>query len=266
MNFQIFAPSPALAAVVRCFWTLEVPAAPLAQTFRFLPDGCPELLLHLHDPATYLLHDGSQYSGERAWLLGPMKGYIDWQMTGDTLCVLVKFQPWALATLLGRPAQTLADAMLPLGELPSLTPFRPRLDALQGLTAAQCRFQLEEWLLEHFEGWSPDPDLVKSVEAIEAQALHPAKQRELALPIGRRRLEQKFQREIGLSPKFYARNMRMHAAALVLRDGGGSRLTSLALEMGYYDQAHFIREFKQFTGLSPRAFLRGQEEAVRLGA
>lgn len=267
MDFQTFAPSPALASIVRCIWTLEVPASPDVQTFRFLPDGCPELLLHLGAQVRYQLHNGSIYEGHPAWLLGPMKGYIDWQVQGATRCLLVKFQPWMYATLVGRSAHALSDTMLPWAELQVHMLFRLSLERLAALSAIECRFLLEEWLRQYFDGWGPDPDLVASVAAIERQAQrHDGAYCAAQLPIGRRRLEQKFQREIGLSPKFYARNMRMHMAAIALREGGGSRLTSLAMELGYYDQAHFIREFKQFTGLSPRAFLRGQEDGVRLGA
>lgn len=267
MNFQTFAPSPALASLVRCIWTLEVPASPAVQTFRFLPDGCPELLLHLGAPARHRLHNGNVYEDCPAWLLGPMKGYLDWQVQGATRCLLVKFQPWVYATLVGRPAHALSDTLLPWADLQAHTLFQLRLDHLAESSAIACRFLLEEWLRQFFAGWVPDPDLVASVAAIERQAQrHDGAYCAAHLPIGRRRLEQKFQQEIGLSPKFYARNMRMHMAALALREGGGNRLTSLAMELGYYDQAHFIREFKQFTGLSPRAFLRGQEEGVRLGA
>lgn len=260
MNFQTFAPCPALSAVVRCFWTLELPGSTEVQTFRFLPDGCPELMLFLGTSVRFQLYNGKCYADHPAWLLGPLKGYIDWQVEGQVRCVLVKFQPWALAALLGHPAQGTVDNMLPWPLSSSPTPFRPPLDRLGALSEVECRLRLEDWLCRHFEGWVPDPDLVATVHAIEQHASLPH------LPIGLRRLEQKFQREIGLSPKFYARNMRMHAAALALRDGGGSRLTSLAMEMGYYDQAHFIREFKQFTGLAPRVFLRGHDEGMRIGA
>jgi AraC-like DNA-binding protein len=260
MNFQTFAPCPALSGVVRCFWTLELPGSTEVQTFRFLPDGCPELMLLLGTPVHFQLYNGQRFADQRAWLLGPMKGYIDWQVEGGVRCVLVKFQPWALAALIGRPAPGTVDTMLPWDMSLSPTPFKPILDLLGACSEVECRLRVEDWLCRHFEGWEPDPDLVAAVHAMEQQSSLPS------LPIGLRRLEQKFQQEIGLSPKFYARNMRMHAAAVALREGGGVRLTSLAMEMGYYDQAHFIREFKQFSGLSPRVFLRGHEEGLRLGA
>ena len=63
-----------------------------------------------------------------------------------------------------------------------------------------------------------------------------------------------FRREIGLPPKLYCRLLRfrrlLHDVALMpARD-----LTSVALDCGYYDQSHMIREFKEFSGLTPSAF------------
>jgi transcriptional regulator GlxA family with amidase domain len=77
------------------------------------------------------------------------------------------------------------------------------------------------------------------------------------LNINRRQLERRFASAIGLSPKQLAKIVRLQAALKMLEQGHFTSLTALAYENGYFDQAHFIKDFKEFTGLSPKQFFAG---------
>lgn len=68
-----------------------------------------------------------------------------------------------------------------------------------------------------------------------------------------RHLGRLFQTQLGLSPKTFSQVMRVNRAAQALRAGQDS-LTWLAQELGYYDQSHFIRAFRQVCGVTPTAF------------
>ena len=83
-----------------------------------------------------------------------------------------------------------------------------------------------------------------------------------AVPIGavagelgwsRRHLTATFRRELGMAPKPLARLLRFERAVERLRAGAG--LVDAALDSGYYDQAHFNRDFKQFAGRTPTEYL-----------
>lgn len=73
-----------------------------------------------------------------------------------------------------------------------------------------------------------------------------------ALNISERQFERIFRSHIGISPKRYIDLARFNFAVELLRST--SNLTNVAHESGYYDQAHFIREFKKFTGVAPGVF------------
>ena len=72
----------------------------------------------------------------------------------------------------------------------------------------------------------------------------------------RKHLASQFRQHIGLPPKTMARIIRFNRAQNLLREHTGARWTDLALQCGYYDQAHFNRDFRDFTGGTPSEYLR----------
>jgi AraC-like DNA-binding protein len=72
--------------------------------------------------------------------------------------------------------------------------------------------------------------------------------------ISRRQLARKFSDSIGLSPKQLAKIIRIQTTLKALLNQEITSLTDLAYENEYFDQAHFIKDFKEFTGLTPKEF------------
>jgi AraC-like DNA-binding protein len=77
------------------------------------------------------------------------------------------------------------------------------------------------------------------------------------LGLSERQLERLFLERVGVSPKHYARLRRFEHAAQLTRDGRASG--EIAFATGYTDQAHFIREFRRFTGTTPRRLIRASD-------
>jgi AraC-like DNA-binding protein len=73
-----------------------------------------------------------------------------------------------------------------------------------------------------------------------------------------RRLSERFGAEVGVSPKAAARIARFHRARRRLQSAPEDRLSDLAIDCGYYDQAHLAREFRELAGAPPSQWL--QEE------
>ena len=71
-----------------------------------------------------------------------------------------------------------------------------------------------------------------------------------------KRLERMFKKQVGLSPKAYSKVVRVQHILQQLEAAPGQKLVELAYHAGYFDQAHFIREFRSVTGVTPRQHLR----------
>jgi AraC-like DNA-binding protein len=105
---------------------------------------------------------------------------------------------------------------------------------------------------------------------VAVQALGPgatdARVSEVAAAVGlsHRRFIEVFEREVGLTPKLFARLQRFHRVKQQLASAGGPESwAAFALACGYFDQSHMIRDFVRFSGISPSSYLRSGDELTQ---
>ena len=116
---------------------------------------------------------------------------------------------------------------------------------------------LERFLLSRIRIVLPDPLISAAVDWLRT-ARQPSRVRQLAQYIGlsESALERRFRKIVGISPKRFASIVRLrHAVKLASREGN---LTALAHAAGYFDQSHFIHDFRRATGTTPEAYFRQQ--------
>lgn len=117
---------------------------------------------------------------------------------------------------------------------------------------------LEEWLKQcMLLGKTQDALVPASLNLLQKKAGQlPIPELARALAISQRQLERIYQNQVGMSPKQYARLLRVERARLALRQMDEISSASLAAGLGFYDQAHFIREFSAVVGMTPYAYLK----------
>ncbi|GAB3402516.1 helix-turn-helix domain-containing protein [Flindersiella endophytica] len=175
--------------------------------------------------------------------------------------ISVVLDPWAAYGLFNLPMSTLADTVVGTSDL--LGPGAPELvSALRSTPGWGGRFELlEAWLAQELAGrpaYAPPVvhawrELSRAGGAIPVEAL--------ASRVGwcRRNLERRFREQVGLSPKMAARMLRLRRAFRLLR--GGHTINEVASRCRYYDQAHFVNDFKSLAGRTPGEFLSGYPAA-----
>jgi AraC-like DNA-binding protein len=264
VDYREFAPSPGLAPVVRCLWTLEGHADEV-QTARqaVLPDGRAELVVHLGDPFERIRDDGSVECQARVIFAGQITSRLILRPTGRVAVLGVRLHADSAPALVGWPQDDLAGRTPALEELSSplgrvMNEVRDAASLTDAVAMAQDR--LEEFV---------DPDeLDPRVRYVVGTILRRRGRlsiEETARRAGftRRHLERRFRRMVGISPKRLARIARFqHALRLLERQDGllPAAGTSTAAECGYADQAHFIRDFKDLAGCAPGEHLLRRAE------
>jgi len=257
MDYRVYTPRAALLPYVKCYWSLDSGDTPfMPGVERVFPDGCIELIFHYGDRFRKYLNDAQTVLQPRSFIHGQIRSYIDLEPTGHTGIFSVRFQPAGLQAFVAMQA----------GELSGLTVEPDSIwgndgdvlqDRILNASSHAQRVQITEtFLLQR---------LRRNTYSTEAlgyciQQLHQSggliSMDSLAekANIGRRHLERRFVSGVGMSPKLLSRIIRFQNMLRLIGENRLNSLTALAYEGGYYDQAHFIRDFKEFTGLNPRAY------------
>jgi len=78
------------------------------------------------------------------------------------------------------------------------------------------------------------------------------------LGLSQRRFIQVFKSEVGMTPKLFSRIQRFQQTRTFIQHNPSIKWADIAVDLGYFDQSHFIREFVEFSGLSPTEYLKRQ--------
>jgi AraC-like DNA-binding protein len=256
MMFREIAPIPELRPIVECIWTLESePGEAGGQVEPVLPDGCPELVMQFGDCFERVFSDGTCEPQSEILFAGQLTNQIALRPTGTVATLGVRFRPGSAAAILHMPQQPLHGTTLGVdvldsrlsGELASIRDgsrsLGDAIDAIQGYLRARLD---SKWL---------DPRVLAAVRMIRRHhgqvGMDDVARR---VEMTRRHLERRFDRTVGISPKRLARIVRFqHALRMLQRPTSSGAAT--ALECGYADQPHFIRDFTELAGCPPGAHL-----------
>jgi AraC-like DNA-binding protein len=266
MFYRSYTPAAPLCHFVEQFWFSS--DAPVHTRARVLPRGTIELVINLRDDEIRIFDplravEPRRFTG--AVVSGAYSRFFEPQVHESVLGV--HFRPGGATSFLGVPAGELAESHVDLESVwgPAAGELRARLCEA---ATPEARFSLlEAALLERLRR-SPErhPAVPAALAALEA-ADEAVSVREIARDIGlcQRRLIQVFTSAVGLTPKRYQRVCRFQRARELARHTAAPDWAWLALECGYFDQSHLIRDFRQFTGFSPGEFKRAQHEKLLLG-
>lgn len=259
MDYRTFPPPDDLAPFIRCFWTLDAPADPDAPRQRIVPDGCMEVIFHHGDRYRQFRSDGSSVVQPRCFVFGQITEPLEIAPTGRTGMFSVRFVPGGFLPFTSRPLSVLADRATELDDIFGPPGHELARRILASPSTAERMEVVSAWLRGILTQQATADHVVSAAVQVLTDAQGSVTVSELAdsVQVHRRRLERRFSDHIGLSPKQLARIVRLQGAVARLANGDFDRLTDLAHDAGYFDQAHFIREFKEFTGETPGAFFSG---------
>ena len=237
MVYREIRPEGPATKVIDRLWFLETDSGPVQ---RIVPDGRPELIFNLGRPFESL-RDGAWHQQPQSFLVGQLTGPMQIRPTGPARIMGIRFRPEGAAALLRIPMHELTGREIPLQDLPAALRTPESLDRL----AQSC--QVDRLVSE----------AVRLIEAgggaVDVGGLASR------LGVSTRQLERRFKESVGMSPKLFCRIQRFQRVFQQIEAGRG--WVEAALACGYYDQAHLVRDFRDFSGEAPAALLESDDLA-----
>lgn len=258
MNYQTFEPHPDLKSLINCYWTLEVPPSDDAERQRIIPDGTIEMAFILGDDIKRYTSENNFIIQPRSMVLGQVIDPFYIEPTGYVNTFAIRFYPFGFANFVTTPIRTLANKETPIDQLFGEHTAKKLEQEIIKATDTRERIEIiERFLLAKLSEQTTVDSIVKTtVDALLSTkggiSINNILKEDLSK---RRQLERKFVNQIGISPKQLGKVIRLQSALKMLLNKEDESLTNIAYENEYYDQAHFIKDFKEFTGISPKEFL-----------
>jgi AraC-like DNA-binding protein len=241
---------------VECFWTLESDGQSV-QPERILPDGCVELVLNFGARFSQLDDDKHRLQ-PRSFLVGQMTGPILISATGPVQLLGIRFHPGGTLPFLRLPLHEITDQVVDLGSLSSklereLLNVTSKSQLLMEKVNAVEAFLTERLLNTKENSWL----MMLAARIVDSGGLVSVDRLASDAGISSRQLERRFLREVGLGPKLLGRIIRFQQVFRAIEQCN-SAWAEIAIECGYYDQAHLIRDFNQFARQTPTVFFSNQ--------
>ena len=263
MNYQTYPPHPDLESLVSCYWTLEIPAEKDSERQRIIPDGCIEMAFILGDDIKRYTSKDEFILQPRAMVLGQTMKPFYIEPTGHVNTFAIRFYPYGFGNFVTTPIEKLANKETALETL-----FEGAIALEQKIIQATDSKEriviIEKFLIEKLS----DKKMINTIVKQTVDSLLSSNGTESITNIlkedlsKRRQVERNFKKQIGVSPKQLGKVIRLQTALKLLLNKKTDKLTHIAYESEYFDQAHFIRDFKQFTGINPKQFWDDESMAL----
>lgn len=235
-----------LAPYIYCYWQLST-LQPLTEMFayRVVADGCIDVFFDMQQPADN-------------YIMGFSTAYTEFPLPSSFHYIGIRFLPAAFPLLFNIDASGLTNRFEHLGQvLPKLSAGLAAL-ALQKTFLAQLPRQLDRFFLSILSGLTLQADarLFEAIGIILHNRGVLSVETELNTGISPRQLRRLFNFYIGDTPKTFSKVVRFQHILNAKPSVESLKKNKLFYDKGYYDQAHFIKEFKAMYGLTPTVALR----------
>ncbi|HEV8487952.1 MAG TPA: helix-turn-helix domain-containing protein [Blastocatellia bacterium] len=257
MQYEEITPAEPLPKYIKCFWVMRSPVAELTSQERILPDGCTEIVFNLAEPFSQQDPDGKTRRQPLTLIVGQMRRHLLIAPTGRVQLVGVRFWPGGAYPFLSLPQDQIADRVIALDLVWGAMARELESRIREAPTTSAIVREIEAALLGRLSQFrAHDEAEVKAIALIlRSGGCLPIERLAEKMGISFRKLDRRFNTRVGLPPKTLCRIIRFQRALrMIERENVRPDWVQIALECGYYDQPHFIKEFKAFAGTEPTTY------------
>src|SRR5215470_2559402 len=265
MLFLTHIPKPPLNAFVELFWFYDGFPPRAHKEERLMPDGYVEMVINLRENESRTYDPKNVERCQRlpgALIAGPHSGFFVIDTAEQDSVMGIHFKPGGAFPFFTEPASELHNQHVALEDLWGGEAQLLRERVLEAPTP-QAKFQaLETCLIE--QAFKPLQrhravgyalGLFRNIHTAPAMARVSDQ-----IGISSRRFIELFSNEVGMTPKLFCRVRRFQQVLQMIHRGDDCDWADVAAGCGYFDQAHFIHDFKAFSGINPTTYLAQKTE------
>lgn len=259
-----YAPTPNLSNYIKHYLIFDISNSE-NNRFRHFSNGHNGLVFTLKKNEFVSLKTKSALP--ETFVFGQISENQDFLINGTTTIAIVLFQPFGFFGVTGIPSSKLInnfeDSYLIFGK--EILELKERIQ--QSSSSIEVINLFNSFFTKKLKetNYAINPYLISTLKnAHKVKGNITVTKLCTQIGVKERKLQRLFSEQIGISPKKYIRNIKLHSFLGLLRKENHSSLTELSLEAGYYDQAHLIKEFKKTIGFNPSMYLKTQRLAVNL--
>ncbi|SUJ27183.1 transcriptional activator RhaS [Sphingobacterium spiritivorum] len=252
MFYQKIIPIKPLQDYIRYFWVLEDFGD---KTFKIIPDGLSGLIFQ--EEANLFLDKEHQILPQM-FLYGQTTHHTEHKAIGCFRNIGVYLQPTALKTIFNIDAFELTNQHISIDCLTT----EPILEQLVNAVTVNDKIEIiSRFFLKRIQQAEHNTEKADFATML-LQNGKTLKDIQTEMNLSERSLERLIKQNVGISPKAFSRIIRFQSGLYTLRQNDFNNLTDLAYQHDYFDQSHYIREFKEFTGMNPKQFIQQTNESV----
>lgn len=253
MLYQEITPSAPFNQFIDCYWVLEFPKTTHPDFEKVIPDGQMEMIFHYKDQYHCKIWDCERLQ-PRSFLFGQLEHSINLMPSGESGIFGIRFKTTGASAFFPFDLYEVKGLYIELCAIE-----KSYLDLEEQMLSANSTAQrirvFEKFFFKKICSVKTDHLLDSAITEINNGHLnghigHLAKK----LNLSTKQLTRKFSNKIGLNPKQLVRISRLKKAVNLFTQS--CNLTSVAHQIGYYDQSHFIKDFKEFVGSTPTEYLK----------
>ncbi|MCI0552156.1 MAG: AraC family transcriptional regulator [Anaerolineae bacterium] len=269
MIFQFYVPVYPLNQFIEHFFYYEG-VSPAHNKERFFPDGNTEIIIDLSENTQYIYDNESLreiQACRHAWVSGVRTRSITIPPGRGSKMLVVAFKKGKAYPFYPMPMSEIADQVVSADLIFRRNLVNLREQLLASASAEEMFLLLEKFLLRQSDG-----ALASEIRTrcIEYALLHIVNQpsvlsfQHLCDQIGysQKHLINLFKQQVGVSPKQYLKIMRFQKAVVEIENSEIIHWSNFAQENGYYDQPHFINEFRSFSGFTPGEYIHRKTDTL----
>jgi AraC-like DNA-binding protein len=258
---------PVLIKYIKFFW--EIHTEPIKLNHKMIPQRNINLRFNLNDTPQFVRLNDKDHLLEEVFFSGLQDHYHEAQMKldGKVDMLGVSFLPDAFYPLMNIPVSEFKNQFLGAREI-GFKQANSISDRLKAAPDVSARLEiLEDDLSKIFSRVDPVPENFRHIFSAIRQRHNPQQLSSFCQQnnIGTRRLERLYKKYVGVSANTFITLNRFQASLNQLLSKDFAKLSDVAYDNGYFDQMHFIRDFKRFAGSTPKGFVQQNNSILQIG-